>query len=95
MLFTTVSEGRATGVRLANGQHLEADIVVSNGDTAWTYKHLIKPEHRRHWTDRRVEGGRVRLEIFQDHGSPAASIRKGIAPPTGCPSAEMIRHSTR
>ncbi len=60
----TVSKGRATGVRLASGQQLEADIVVSNADTAWTYRHLIKPEHRKHWTDRRVEGGRYSMSLF-------------------------------
>jgi len=60
----TVESGRATGVRLASGQHLPADIVVSNADTAWTYKHLIKPEHRRHWTDRRVDKGRYSMSLF-------------------------------
>jgi phytoene desaturase len=59
-----VDKGRATGVRLANGQKLDADIVVSNADTAWTYRHLIAPEHRRHWTDRRVEGGRYSMSLF-------------------------------
>jgi phytoene desaturase len=60
----TVEQGRATGVRLASGQHLAADIVVSNADSAWTYKHLIAPEHRKHWTDRRVEGGRYSMSLF-------------------------------
>ncbi len=60
----TVDKGRATGVRLASGQLLQADIVVSNADTAWTYRHLIKPEHRRHWTDRRIEGGRYSMSLF-------------------------------
>ena len=32
----------ATGVTLANGETLRADIVVSNADTAWTYRHLIE-----------------------------------------------------
>ena len=59
-----VDKGRATGVRLANGQKLDADIIVSNADTAWTYRHLIAPEHRRHWTDRRVEGGRYSMSLF-------------------------------
>jgi len=60
----TVAQGRATGVRLASGQHLPADIVVSNADSAWTYKHLIAPEHRRHWTDRRIDGGRYSMSLF-------------------------------
>jgi phytoene desaturase len=59
-----VEHGRATGVTLANGQRIAADLVVSNADTAWTYKHLIAPEHRRHWTDRRIEGGRYSMSLF-------------------------------
>ncbi len=30
---------------------IAADIVVSNADTAWTYRHLVEPQHRPHWTD--------------------------------------------
>jgi phytoene desaturase len=32
-----VERGRARGVRLADGEVLESDIVVSNADAAWTY----------------------------------------------------------
>jgi len=60
----TVQDGRATGVRLANGQRLRADIVVSNADTAWTYRHLIAPQHRRHWTDRKIETGKYSMSLF-------------------------------
>jgi phytoene desaturase len=59
-----VQSGRATGVTLANGEHIAADIVISNADTAWTYKHLIAPEHRRHWTDKRVDNGRYSMSLF-------------------------------
>ena len=59
-----VEGGRATGVTLANGERLAADIVVSNGDTAWTYKNLIDAQHRRHWTDRRIERGRYSMGLF-------------------------------
>ena len=50
-----IDSGRATGVTLASGERIAADIVVSNGDTAWTYKHLVdaqlappldRPPHR-------------------------------------------------
>ena len=47
-----VEGGRARGVELAGGERIDADIVVSNADTAWTYRHLVAPEHRRHWSDR-------------------------------------------
>ncbi|MGA1160076.1 MAG: phytoene desaturase family protein, partial [Burkholderiaceae bacterium] len=60
----TVESGRATGVRLANGETLAADIVVSNADSAWTYKHLVRREHRRHWSDSRIERGRYSMGLF-------------------------------
>jgi phytoene desaturase len=59
-----VQDGRATGVELANGESLRADIVISNGDTAWTYKNLIAPEHRKHWTDNRIERGKYSMSLF-------------------------------
>ncbi len=59
-----VEGGRARGVELADGSFLPADIVVSNGDSAWTYKHLVEPQHRRHWTDRRIERGRYSMGLF-------------------------------
>jgi phytoene desaturase len=60
----TVENGRATGVRLSNGQHLAADIVVSNADSATTYRHLIAPEHRGRWSDRRIERARYSMSLF-------------------------------
>ncbi len=59
-----VEGGRATGVTLASGELLAADIVVSNADTAWTYRNLIAPEHRRHWTDKRISKGRYSMSLF-------------------------------
>ncbi len=59
-----VQAGRARGVVLADGQRLHADLVVCNGDVAWTYKNLIAPEHRRHWTDRRIQKGRYSMSLF-------------------------------
>lgn len=49
-----VRNGRAIGVR-ANDTFYAADAVVSNADVAHTYKHLIKPEHRRKWSDHRID----------------------------------------
>ena len=59
-----VTQGRASGVTLANGEQLSADIVVCNGDAAWTYKNLIGQEHRTHWTDRRIETRRYSMSLF-------------------------------
>jgi phytoene desaturase len=60
----TVEHGRATGVELAGGERLAADIVVSNADVGWTYRHLIEPRHRRHWTDARVDRSRYSMSLF-------------------------------
>jgi phytoene desaturase len=59
-----VSDGRASGVELVDGERITADIVVSNGDTAWTYRNLVDPAHRRHWTDRRLARARYSMSLF-------------------------------
>ncbi len=59
-----VEQGRACGVRLESGQMLRADVVVSNADSAWTYRHLVAPEHRRRWTDRRIARARYSMSLF-------------------------------
>ena len=58
------TSGRATGVELADGERLGADIVVSNADTAWTYRHLIEPQHRPHWTDKRIDRKKYSMSLF-------------------------------
>ncbi len=55
---------RVSGVRLEDGRRFPADVVVSNGDTANTYRKLIAPEHRRKWTDRRLEKMRYSMGLF-------------------------------
>ena len=60
----TVEAGRATGVTLENGERIDADVVVSNADSAWTYRHLIAPEHRKRWTDARIERARYSMSLF-------------------------------
>ena len=59
-----VEAGRARGVELANGEFIPADIVVSNGDAAWTYRHLVEPQHRKHWTDKRIAKGNYSSGLF-------------------------------
>jgi phytoene desaturase len=59
-----VERGNATGVRMKGGEHIHADIVVSNADSAWTYRHLIAPRHRRRWTDRRIERAKYSMSLF-------------------------------
>jgi phytoene desaturase len=60
-----VHEGRACGVRLeGGGPPIAADVVVSNADSAWTYRHLLAPEHRKRWTDRRIARARYSMSLF-------------------------------
>jgi phytoene desaturase len=59
-----VRDGVARGVRLANGSVLDADVVVSNADAAWTYKHLLEGTPRKRWTDRKLDRMRYSMSLF-------------------------------
>jgi len=68
-----IANGRACGVELESktgsthskaGEHIDSDIVVCNTDSAWTYKYLIAPEHRKHWKDSRIDRGNYSMGLF-------------------------------
>lgn len=59
-----VEDGRAIGVQLRDGERIAADIVVSNADSAWTYRHLLDSAVRRRWTDTRIEAARYSMSLF-------------------------------
>ncbi|RZU02845.1 phytoene desaturase [Rivibacter subsaxonicus] len=59
-----VHKGAACGVRLSTGETIAADVVVSNADSAFTYKRLLAPEHRKRWTDRKIEKSRYSMSLF-------------------------------
>jgi phytoene desaturase len=59
-----VTNGKATGVRLGNGEVIEADTVVSNADVAFTYKNMIKPTYRRKYTDRKIARTKYSMSLF-------------------------------
>lgn len=59
-----VNDGRATGLRLADGTAIAADEIVCNGDVAFTYKHLIPSARRRKYTDRRLDWMRYSNSLF-------------------------------
>ena len=59
-----VRDGRACGVALSDGRTLDADIVVSNADSATTYRLLVAPEHRRRWTNARIDRARYSMSLF-------------------------------
>lgn len=56
--------GRAEGVELTSGETIEADLVVSNADVGWTYRHLIDEADRSTWTNRRVETMDYSMSLF-------------------------------
>ena len=60
----TLQGRRATGVRLADGEEIAADIVVSNADSASTYRQLLPNAVRRRWTDRRLARARYSCGLF-------------------------------
>ncbi|CAM3802571.1 phytoene desaturase [Polynucleobacter antarcticus] len=59
-----IVENKVTGVTLESGEVLFANKVVSNADTAWTYKNLIDPKHRKVWTDKKIENGNYSMSLF-------------------------------
>jgi phytoene desaturase len=59
-----VHDGVARGVTLKSGARLAADIVVSNADSAWTYRHLLPAAARRRWTDRRIARAHYSMGLF-------------------------------
>ncbi|MDU0956750.1 MAG: phytoene desaturase family protein, partial [Bradyrhizobium sp.] len=60
----TTRDGAATGVKLKSGETIAADVVVSNGCAAWTYKHLLPSIPRRRWTDARIDRARYSMSLF-------------------------------
>ena len=59
-----IADGKVVGVTLAGGERIAADIVVSNADAAWTYRHMVDPVHRRRWTDRKIGRMRHSMGLF-------------------------------
>ncbi|PIQ63227.1 MAG: phytoene dehydrogenase [Bacteroidetes bacterium CG12_big_fil_rev_8_21_14_0_65_60_17] len=58
-----VEDGRVTGLETTSGWQ-DADAVVSNADVATTYRHLIEPEHRKKWTDRKIDRSSYTMSCF-------------------------------
>lgn len=57
-------KNKATGITLASGQVLSADVVVSNGDWANTYKKLIDPKYRFWNSNTRVKLTQQSMSLF-------------------------------
>ena len=59
-----VKDGAAVGVRLTDGETIDADLVVSNADSTWTYGHLLRNHPRRRWTDARLNRAHYSMSLF-------------------------------
>ncbi|MFO7683718.1 MAG: phytoene desaturase family protein [Chloroflexota bacterium] len=59
-----INGDRVTGVRLADGAVVDADVVVCNGDVAHTYRHLIPPQHRKKYSNRRLDWMKYSMSLF-------------------------------
>ncbi len=59
-----VSDGKASGVQLKNGERINADAVVCNGDVAFAYKHLVPAPYRKHNTNERIDSWRYSMSLF-------------------------------
>jgi phytoene desaturase len=59
-----VKDGAATGVALASGETIAADIVVSNADSAWTLRHLVPAAARRRWSDCKLDNAHYSMGLF-------------------------------
>jgi phytoene desaturase len=59
-----VRDGKAEGVQLASGDSIKAAIVISNADSAWTYRRLLPQTSRRRWTDRRIGRAHYSMSLF-------------------------------
>ncbi len=60
----TTRGNAATGVQLANGEAVAASVIVSNADSAWTYRHLLPAAGRRRWSDGRIDRARYSMSLF-------------------------------
>ncbi|MBN2495543.1 MAG: phytoene desaturase [Deltaproteobacteria bacterium] len=59
-----VESRTARGVRLESGEVIPADLVVSNADSTWTYRHLVPAVARRRWTDRKLSRCKQSMSCF-------------------------------
>ena len=59
-----VENGAARGVELESGEVIRSDLVVSNADSAATYKHLLSKHRRKRWTDAKLDRARYSMSLF-------------------------------
>lgn len=56
--------GRVTGVELASGVKMAAELVICNGDPAQMYRSLVPQAERKRWTDRRIDALKYSMGLY-------------------------------
>ena len=56
--------GQVSGVQLASGDTLAADLVICNGDPAQIYRSLVPQSERKRWTDRRIDALKYSMGLY-------------------------------
>lgn len=75
-----VENGKATGVRLKDGEILKADIVVANSDVGFTYKNMIASKHRKKYTDKKIDRTKYSMSLFVIYfGTKKRYLDSGLA----------------
>jgi phytoene desaturase len=59
-----IKDDRVKGIQLTDGSKTEADVVISNGDLAFTYRHLIPEIHRKKFTNKRLDRYQYSMSLF-------------------------------
>jgi len=57
-------DGKAAGIRLASGETLRSEIVVSNADAGHTYSRLLRERPRRRWTEAKLKRSKWSMGLF-------------------------------
>ncbi|HBZ40071.1 MAG TPA: phytoene desaturase [Balneola sp.] len=75
-----VKNGKAIGVRLKNGDILDADVIVANSDVGFTYKNMIDSKHRRKYTDKKIDRTKYSMSLFVIYfGTKKRYLDSGLA----------------
>jgi phytoene desaturase len=75
-----VENGRAVGIRLADGSEHRADHIISNAEAAYTYTHLVPAEHRRRNSDARYRRTQYSMSLFVIYfGTKRRYLDSGLA----------------
>lgn len=59
-----VKNGKVSGCLLDNGEKMDADLIVVNGDPAFTYKNLLPHFKRKKWTDSKIDKLNYSMGLF-------------------------------